>query len=211
MQLSDDIVYLKGVGPARAKVLAAELGVRTVGQLLDHLPFRYIDRSALATVASLRDDGQYVVLRGQVTNLQTTATGKFRERLTCDFYDGTGTMQLVWFAGTKWVREKLKPNITYLVMGRPTLFNGQWQLSHPELEAATSQDTTHTSPFLPDHREDEVRRLGHPGAGTHHREPGSPAATHGGDAPRPYPRAFPPNAAPRGIHQHPLPHFAAGA
>ena len=149
MQLSDDIVYLKGVGPARAKVLAAELGVRTVGQLLDHLPFRYIDRSALATVASLRDDGQYVVLRGQVTNLQTTATGKFRERLTCDFYDGTGTMQLVWFAGTKWVREKLKPNITYLVMGRPTLFNGQWQLSHPELEAATSQDTTHTSPFLP--------------------------------------------------------------
>ena len=149
MQLSDDIVYLKGVGPQRAKVLAAELGVRTIGDLLDHLPYRYIDRSVMSTVASLQDDGQYVVLRGQVTHLQTVATGKFRERLTCDFFDGTGTMQLVWFAGTKWVREKLKPNTTYLIMGRPTLYNGQWQMTHPELETSTSTGDDSRQPFLP--------------------------------------------------------------
>ena len=149
MQLSDDIVYLKGVGPARAKVLAAELGVRTVGQLLDHLPYRYIDRSALSTVASLRDDDQYAVLRGQVNNIQVAATGKFRERLTCDFFDGTGHLQLVWFAGTKWVREKLRPNTTYIIMGRPSVFNHTWQMTHPELEPAASSGDDSRQPFLP--------------------------------------------------------------
>ena len=147
MQLSDDIVYLKGVGPQRAKVLAAELGVRTVGDLLEHIPYRYIDRSVMATVAGLTEE-QYVVLKGQVANLQTTATGKFRERLTCDFHDGTGTLQLVWFAGTKWVRERLKPNVTYLIMGKPSLYNGQWQLSHPELEPATATVDSR-QPYLP--------------------------------------------------------------
>lgn len=149
MQLSDDIVYLKGVGPARAKVLATELGVRTVGQLLDHLPYRYIDRSALSTVASVKDDGQLYVLRGQVSNIQVTATGKFRERLTCNFFDGTGYLQLVWFSGTKWVREKLKPNKTYIIMGRPSVYNFFWQMTHPELEEASSAGDDSRHPFLP--------------------------------------------------------------
>ena len=152
MTLSDDIVYLKGVGPAKAKVLAAELDIHTCGQLLDYYPFRYIDRSVMATVASLSEESGYVVLRGSVSNMQTTSTGPHRERLTVDFSDSTGSIQLVWFAGTKWVREKLKPNVQYLIMGKPTLFNGQWQITHPELESAPAE-TPHTAPlqtnFLP--------------------------------------------------------------
>lgn len=152
MTLSDDIVYLKGVGPAKAKVLAAELDIHTCSQLLDYYPFRYIDRSVMATVASLSEESGYVVLRGSVSNMQTTSTGPHRERLTVDFSDNTGSIQLVWFAGTKWVREKLKPNVQYLVIGKPTLFNGQWQITHPELESAPAE-TPHTAPlqtnFLP--------------------------------------------------------------
>ena len=148
MQLTDDIVYLKGVGPARAKVLAAELDIRTMGQLLEHLPYRYIDRSVMATVASLTEDSNIVVLRGKVSNMQVTSTGPHRERLTVDFFDGTGTIQLVWFAGTKWVREKLKPNVEYFIMGKPTIYNGDWQMTHPELEPyASLKDDPH--PFLP--------------------------------------------------------------
>ena len=148
MTLDDEIVYLKGVGPARAKVLAEEIDVHTVGDLLMYFPFRHIDRSTLSTVASIRDDTNFVVLRGVVSNMQATATGRNRERLTVDFFDGSGHIQLVWFAGTKWVREKLKPNVEYLIMGKPMMFNGLWQMSHPELEPAASDDlqTTH---FLP--------------------------------------------------------------
>ena len=134
MFLDDDIAYLKGVGPSKAKVLAAELGIRTAGDLLEYFPFRHIDRSVVSTVATLTEESNYVVLRGTVSNMQAVSTGPRRERLTVDFNDGTGTLQLVWFAGTKWVREKLKIGVTYLIMGKPTLFNGQWQMTHPELE-----------------------------------------------------------------------------
>ncbi len=136
---NDDIAYLKGVGPSRAKVLAAELGIRTCGDLLEYFPFRHIDRSQQSTIASLRDENQYVVLRGTVSNMQAVSTGRYRERLTVDFNDGTGTMQLVWFQGTKWVREKLKPGVKYLIMGKPTVFNGQWQMTHPELEVCSGE------------------------------------------------------------------------
>ena len=145
---NDDIVYLKGVGPSKAKVLAAELGIHTCGDLLEDFPFRHIDRSQQSTIASLQDENQYVVLRGTVSNMQTVSTGRYRERLTVDFNDGTGTLQLVWFQGTKWVREKLKPGVKYIIMGKPSVFNGQWQMTHPELEADTAADSSR-QPYLP--------------------------------------------------------------
>ncbi|MCR5444241.1 MAG: ATP-dependent DNA helicase RecG [Bacteroidales bacterium] len=139
MQPSDDIVYLKGVGPSRAKVLAAELGLHTAMDLLEYFPFRHIDRSKSCTIASITEESGIVVLHGTVSNMTVVSTGPRRERLTVDFNDGTGALQLVWFAGTKWVREKLKPNVSYTIMGKPSLFNGQWQMTHPELEVSSSE------------------------------------------------------------------------
>ena len=149
MKPQDDIVYLKGVGPSRAKVLASELDIRTAGQLLEYYPYRYIDRSSLATVASLTEESGLVALRGKVSNMQITSTGRYRERLTVDFSDGTGTIQLVWFQGSKWVREKLKPNTEYLILGKPTVFNGQWQMTHPELEAENGERRTENVKYMP--------------------------------------------------------------
>lgn len=149
MQLTDDIAYLKGVGPSRAKVLASEADIHTLADLLDYLPFRYVDRSVITTVATLREEDTFVVLKGVVANMQTTASGPRRERLTVDFHDGSGTMQLVWFAGTKWVREKLKLGVEYLVMGNPSVFNGQWQISHPEIEPYSYVDEGARHPLMP--------------------------------------------------------------
>ena len=149
MNLTDDIAYLKGVGPSRAKILASEAGIHTLADLLDYLPFRYVDRSVIATVASLREDSGFVVLKGMVNNMQTVATGKHRERLTVDLFDGSGYIQLVWFAGTKWVRERLKPNVEYIVMGYPTVFNGLWQISHPEIEPYSYVDEGARHPLMP--------------------------------------------------------------
>lgn len=163
MQPGDDIVYLKGVGPSRAKVLAAEAGIHTCGDLLQYFPFRHIDRSQQSTIASLHDENQYVVLQGTVSNMQTASNGPRRERLTVDFSDGTGSLQLVWFQGTKWVREKLKPGVKYTVMGKPTVFNGQWQMTHPELEATGAATDSH-QPFLPVYPTTE--KMKHSGLGT---------------------------------------------
>ena len=202
MTLSDDIVYLKGVGPAKAKVLAAELDIHTCGQLLDYYPFRYIDRSVMATVASLSEESGYVVLRGSVSNMQTTSTGPHRERLTVYFSDSTGSIQLVWFAGTKWVREKLKPNVQYLVIGKPTLFNGQWQITHPELESAPAE-TPHTAPlqtnFLPVYNTTD--RMKQHGLGTR----AMARLTETLNLATRHSRTIPPHLPPSSAHRHPLP------
>ncbi len=150
MQPNDDIVYLKGVGPAKAKTLAAELGIRTAMDLLEYFPFRHIDRSKTTTVASLTEESGIVVLHGTMSNLTVTSTGPRRERLTVNFSDGTGSMQLVWFAGTKWVREKLKPNVRYTIIGRATIYNGTWQMTHPELEVENGgQNAENAASYLP--------------------------------------------------------------
>ena len=92
-----------------------------------------------------------------MSNMTVVSTGPRRERLTVDFSDGTGTIQLVWFAGTKWVRSKLKPGVKYTVIGKPSFYNGQWQMTHPELETELRPSTSDTQsptsdirpPFLP--------------------------------------------------------------
>ena len=139
---TDDIAYLKGVGPSRAKVLASELGIHTALDLLLYFPFRHIDRSKMTTVASLTEESNIVVLQGTVANMSVVSTGPRRERLTVDFSDGTGSVQLVWFAGTKWVREKLKPSVRYSIIGKPSLYNGQWQMTHPEIEVESGSSST---------------------------------------------------------------------
>ncbi|MCF6185052.1 MAG: hypothetical protein L3J56_10625, partial [Bacteroidales bacterium] len=45
MQLTDDIQFIKGVGPKRAELLNNELNIFTAKDLLYHFPFRYIDRT----------------------------------------------------------------------------------------------------------------------------------------------------------------------
>lgn len=161
MTLYDDIAYLKGVGPARAKVLASEAGIHTYADMLDYLPFRYVDRSVISTIASVKEDDNFVVVRGRLSNMQTVATGPHRERLSVDLFDGTGYFQLVWFAGTKWVRERLKPNVEYLVMGKPAVYNNIWQMTHPDIEPFSSVDDGARHPLMPVyHTTDKMKQHG---------------------------------------------------
>ena len=129
------IEYLKGVGPARAQLLQRELDVYTYGDLLEYFPYRYVDRSQISTIATMNIDEPYVVLRGTIHNLHTVGNGK-STRLSALLQDATGQIELVWFQGLKWIRESLKPDTEYIVMGKPTVFNGHINIAHPDLERA---------------------------------------------------------------------------
>ena len=137
MTLYENIVTAKEVWTERAKVLNKELDVYTVGDMLNHFPYRYIDQSQKSTVSTVHPD-TIVVLKGRLSNLQTVKTGPYRERLTADFSDGTGTIQLVWFAGIKWISKKLKPDADFIVIGKVAPYNDTWQMVHPEIEPASS-------------------------------------------------------------------------
>ncbi len=127
------IEFLKGVGPARANALAKELAIATFGDLLNHFPYRYEDRSRLFRVAEINEDHAHVLLRGRIDHFRELGQGRAL-RLSATLTDETGSIELVWFKGVKWVKQKLLPGVEYLVYGRPTQFKSRWNIAHPEVE-----------------------------------------------------------------------------
>ena len=146
--LDTPITYLKGVGPRKAEVLQKEAGIVTFGDLLHYFPMRYVDRSQVSTVASLGAQGGFAVLKGRVRNIAPVAAGR-AERLTAVFSDGTGEIELVWFKGTRWIRESLREGAQYMVMGRPALYNGRLQMTHPDMEPVSLDEERPNAPFMP--------------------------------------------------------------
>ncbi len=141
--LNTQIKFLKGVGPEREKLLQAELNIQTFGDLLHHFPFRYVDRTKFYKVKELNADLPFVQLRGKITSTQVISTGK--KRLVAEFADETGTIELVWFQGMKWILPKLKVGTEFIVFGKPQRFQNTFSISHPEMEEATDENLKFTS------------------------------------------------------------------
>lgn len=126
-------MYLQGVGPKRAELLKKELNIDTIGDLLYLFPYKYVDRSKFYRIEDIVNDLPYIQIVGQIVRFQEIGVGR-KKRLTAIFSDGTGTIELVWFKGVKWVAKSLKPSVNYLVFGKATLFNGRYNIAHPEVE-----------------------------------------------------------------------------
>ena len=133
--LDNDIKYVAGVGEARAKVLERELGIRTFGDMLRHYPFRYIDRTRIYRIAEITDAAglSYVQFRARVTGVGYAGAGRKR-RFTACVQDPTGSAELVWFQGIKWIEKRIEVGREYLVFGRPSFYRGELSMAHPELE-----------------------------------------------------------------------------
>lgn len=131
--LDTALVYLKGVGPKRAELLQKELGISTYEQLLDHYPFRYIDRTRFYKINELNPDMPLVQVVGRITSKETIGE-KHKKRIVAKFTDDTGTMDLVWFQSLKWVEDHVMRGNLYIAFGKPTLFNNGFSISHPDLE-----------------------------------------------------------------------------
>ena len=127
------IEYLKGVGPAKAQALKAELGIHTVGDLLSHYPFRHEDRSKIYQVNQLNGEDVYVQLQGFIQPQGIVGMGGGR-RFVANFRDKTGEIELVWFQGYQYIEKSLKPNAFYQIYGKVNNFKGKLSIPHPELE-----------------------------------------------------------------------------
>ena len=137
--LDNDIQFLSGVGERRARLLRSELGIRTLGDLLYHFPFRYIDRSRIWRIGELRDDSlTYVQLQVRITGFRHVGAGA-KKRFVASVADATGTAELVWFKGIGWIEKRLEQGREYVVFGRPAFFGGVLSLVHPEVESVLDQ------------------------------------------------------------------------
>ncbi len=146
--LDTPVEYLKGVGPARAEILRKEVNISTFGDLLLYYPFRYVDRSRFFTIAEIDSDAAWIQLKGRVTGLQLFGKGH-AARIVYTFKDGSGETELVWFQGLKWVREKVVVGKEYVIFGKPNLFNGKYNFTHPDIESAEEAQADLNEPLQP--------------------------------------------------------------
>ncbi|RBP27767.1 ATP-dependent DNA helicase RecG [Oceanihabitans sediminis] len=131
--LQTPIDYLKGVGPNRADLLRKELGIHTYQDLINLFPNRYIDRTQYYKINQLQRNNADVQVIGKIIKFEEIAQ-KRGKRLVATFQDETGTMELVWFRGQKWIRESLKLNTNYVIFGKTNWFNGKFNMPHPDIE-----------------------------------------------------------------------------
>ncbi|NLP59141.1 ATP-dependent DNA helicase RecG [Lutibacter sp. B1] len=131
--LNTSISYLKGVGPSRADLLKKELGIHTFGDLVNFFPNRYLDRTQFFKINQIQQNTSEIQIIGKITDIRTVQQKK-GSRLVATFIDETGTMELVWFRGVKWIKESLKINTPYVIFGKTNYFNGLYTMPHPEME-----------------------------------------------------------------------------
>jgi ATP-dependent DNA helicase RecG len=133
VNLQTPIDYLKGVGPNRAELLRKELGIHTYQDLINLFPNRYIDRTKYYKINQIEQNSSEIQIIGVITTIQEVSQ-KRGKRLVATFKDDTGTMELVWFRGIKWIKDSIKLNTPYVIFGRTNWFNGIYNMPHPEME-----------------------------------------------------------------------------
>ena len=138
--LETPIDYLKGIGPNRADLLKRELRIFTYGDLLEHYPFRYIDKSMIYNIAELYDGMQSIQIEGKIKRF-TEKGHKHSKRLIAQFEDKTGVIDLVWFKGIRWIKSSLKLDTEYIVFGKPTAYKGVFNIAHPEIDIKDDNQT----------------------------------------------------------------------
>lgn len=133
--LNNSVKFVPGVGEARAKLLEKELGIITIGDLLRHYPFRYIDRTRIYRIAEVNEsmESSLVQIRARVTGVGYAGTGR-KQRFSAYVSDASGSAELTWFAGIKWIEKSVEVGREYLIFGRPSFYRGELQLAHPEME-----------------------------------------------------------------------------
>ena len=129
-------MYLQGVGPRKKEILSRELGIRTYRDLLEYFPYKYVDRTKVYLISELSPDMPFIQIKGRIIRFEETETGKRRKRVIAHFTDGHGICDLVWFNGTKYVYQNYQLNREYVVFGKPAVFNGRFQFSHPDIDDA---------------------------------------------------------------------------
>lgn len=130
--LSQDIMYLKGVGPKRVKIFNRDLEIFSLRDLLYYFPHKYVDRSRIYKISELQEGMATVQFVGQIKTILEVGIGR-KKRLEAIFDDGTGIVRLVWFGGINYIQKHLQKNTDYLIFGKPTIFNHEINVTQPEM------------------------------------------------------------------------------
>ncbi len=141
------ITYLKGVGPKRAEILTKELGIATYDDLINYYPFRYVDKSQVVNIKDVVSDTVYVQIRGMVRSVASSGEKRLKY-VTVTVADKTGSIDLVFFRGLRWVLSTFLLGKTFFIFGKPSVFRNSFNLVHPEVEEDKGEPQTVSGPRL---------------------------------------------------------------
>lgn len=133
---STPVTQLKGVGAAQAEKLA-RLGIRTLQDVLFHLPFRYQDRTRLVPIGATRE-GSEVLIQGRV--LMADVVIRKRRSLICRIEDGTGQIHLRFFHFSTSQKNHFQPGAIVRCYGEVRLTGMGKEMAHPEYRIMESAD-----------------------------------------------------------------------
>ena len=137
-----------GIGDKKASILAKELGLFTLKDLFEYYPYRYVDKSRFIKIAEVRSAEVYTLLLGKVIAKQIVG-GTKSQRLVVRLADETGSIEMVFFRGIRWINESIDIGAIYVVFGKPNYFNGTFNLPHPEFEKFNPQKDYKKEKFMP--------------------------------------------------------------
>ncbi|PHI19154.1 ATP-dependent DNA helicase RecG [Lewinellaceae bacterium SD302] len=147
--LDQSVAYLKGVGPAKAELLAKELAIFSIGDLLYHYPFRYVDRTQFHRISDLMPDSGQVQVKGTLRHLSVKGDGR-KKRLVGRLRDEDGAaLELVWFTGVTYLEKVLNVGVEYVAFGKIQEFGGRLSISHPDMEDVSKRELSVQSSFDP--------------------------------------------------------------
>ena len=140
--LDQDIKFLPNVGPKTKEILSKELGINSYGDLLEYFPYKYVDRSKIFHISELTPDMPYVQIKGKILSYEERDTGKRNSMLVAHFSDGYGVADLIWFRGTQYILKNFKVGNEYIVFGKPSVYGGRFQFTHPDMDDASKLQIT---------------------------------------------------------------------
>ncbi len=169
--LKKPVQYVKGVGPKRAEQLE-RLGIRTVEDLLYHIPFRYQDRREMQKIRDLRT-GEEGATMGQLVRMGRRFVARSKRWvLEAVVRDETGDLFLLWYYQHHYFQQKYQIGSQVLLFGKVEMGmkGGKWMI-HPDMELVEEDDET--ARILPIYNKttemtvNAMRRLVHGAVATH--------------------------------------------
>jgi ATP-dependent DNA helicase RecG len=114
------------------------LGIFTFGDLLNHFPFRHVDKTQLNRISDINAETEYVQVAGKIISFEVIGQ-KFNKRAVAILKDSSGELELAWFQSVSWVQKTIEIGRPYLVYGKLSFFQGRPQIVHPEIEILTEE------------------------------------------------------------------------
>jgi ATP-dependent DNA helicase RecG len=150
--LATSVEYVKGIGPKRARMLAEEIDVRSVGDLLEYYPRDYLDRSRIKSIYQVGRSNEYETIQGVVVNQMEFTSRRSTKVLKIIVYDETGVASLMAFGKrVQYMKNSLKIDTKVVVSGKFKRDYGEVNTSDYTYELLSDEDAEliHTGRIVP--------------------------------------------------------------